>query len=154
MTSLAQLAAVLTISAAAAGVTYWVKGPPDRALRCDPAALAPDEVCLERVTSEWQGRVLWIDARSRREWARDGVAGSLLWNLDPNENMQAFEAAAAQRMVDGARVLVYCSNENCGTSRQVAERIRKLDLGNEVFVLHGGWRALAAAKLTKDLLRK
>ena len=43
-----------------------------------------------------------------------------------------------------------CGQSNFGTSRQVAERIKSLQLGNEVFVLYGGWRALAAAKLTKD----
>ena len=150
MTSLAQLAAVLTIALAAAGVTYRIKGPPERAVLCDPAVLPADEVCLARVIGEWQGRVLWVDARSRGEWQRNGVPGALLWNLDTSENMQAFEADAAARMIDGARVIVYCSNENCGTSRQVAERIKALQLGNEVFVLHGGWRALVAANLTKD----
>lgn len=154
MTAPAQLAVVLTISLAAATTTYWIKGPPERGVRCDSAALPPDEVCLERVTREWQGRVLWIDARPRSDWERNGMAGSLLWNLDTNENMQAFEAAAAERMLEGARVIVYCSNENCGTSRQVAERIKALQLGNEVFVLHGGWRALAAAKLTKEFQAK
>jgi hypothetical protein len=61
--------------------------------------------------------------------------------------MLAFEAEAAGRMMDGQRVVVYCSNENCGISRQVADRMRALQLGNEVWVLYGGWKALAAAKL-------
>ena len=154
MNSLTQLAAVLTISLAAAGTTYWIKGPPDRAVSCDPAKLPADEVCLDRVMSEWQGKVLWVDARPRAEWERNSMAGAFLWNLDTNEDMNAFEAEAMGRMVDGGRVIVYCSNENCGTSRQVADRIKALQLGNEVFVLHGGWRALAAAKLTKDLKPK
>jgi rhodanese-related sulfurtransferase len=145
-----QLAAVLALAFAAAATTYRVKGPPDRSVRCDPAKLLPDDVCLERVMGEWQGKVLWVDARPRGDWQRDGVAGSLLWNLDPNENMQAFEADAAGRMLDGPKVVVYCSNENCDTSRQVAGRIKALQLGNEVFVLYGGWRALAAAKLTRN----
>jgi hypothetical protein len=147
----AQLPAVLALAFAAAGTTYLVKGPPVRTVRCDATKLQSDEVCLERVTREWQGRVLWVDARSRGEWERNGVAGALLWNLDPNENMQTMEADAAGRMIDGSRVVVYCGNENCGTSRQVAARINALQLGNEVFVLYGGWRVLAAAKLTKDL---
>ena len=103
---------------------------------------------------EWQGRVLWVDARLRAEWQRDGMAGAALWNLDASENMAAFEAEVATRMLDGLRVVVYCDNENCGISRQVAERIKALQLGNEVFVLHGGWSALAAAKLTQDLRPK
>ena len=51
-------------------------------------------------------------------------------------------------------MVVYCNNEDCGISRQVAERIKALQLGNEVYVLYGGWRALVAAKLTKDFHRK
>ncbi|MEI7911623.1 MAG: rhodanese-like domain-containing protein [Verrucomicrobiota bacterium] len=154
MNAAAQLAAVLTLSLAAAGTTYWIKGPPDRMVHCDPATLKPDEVCLERVMNEWHGRVLWVDARSRDDWQRNGLAAAALWNLDTNEDMLTFEADIAGRMLDGARVVVYCNNENCGSSRQVAERIKALQLGNEVFVLYGGWRALAAAKLTKDLQPK
>jgi rhodanese-related sulfurtransferase len=149
MKPLVQAAAMIGLALAAAGVTYWVKGPPDRTVRCDPTGLPADEVCLAQVMGEWQGAVLWVDARSRADWQRDGMPGSLLFNLDQTEDMQVFEAEAAMRMMDGQRVVVYCSNENCGVSRQVAERIRKLDLGNAVVVLHGGWRALAAAKLVK-----
>ena len=150
MKAWAQLAGVLALALAAAAITYWVKGPPERAVRCDPAKLQADEVCLERVLGEWQGKVLWVDARPRGVWERNGMAGALLWNLDPNENMQAFEAEVAGRMLDGTKVIVYCDNENCGTSRQVAGRIKTLQLGNEVFVLYGGWRALTAAKLTRN----
>lgn len=149
MKTLVQAIGMVVLAVAAAGVTYWVKGPPDRAVPCDPALLKADEVCLARVIDEWQGAVVWVDARSRADWQRDGMAGSLLWNLDETEDMQAFEAAAALRMMDGQRVVVYCNNENCGVSRQVAERIRKMDLGNEVWVLYGGWRALAASKVVQ-----
>ncbi|MEI6607534.1 MAG: rhodanese-like domain-containing protein [Verrucomicrobiota bacterium] len=150
MNVVAQTAVVLTIALAAAGTTYLVKGPPERGVRCDAAKLKSDEVCLARVMGEWQGRVLWVDARSRGDWQRNGMAGAALWNLDAGENMQTFEAEVAARMIDSQRVVVYCNNEDCGTSRQVAERINTLQMGNEVFVLYGGWRALAAAKLTKD----
>jgi len=154
MNLVAQTGIVLTIALAAAGTTYLIQGPPVRAVHCDAAKLKPDEVCLERVMSEWQGRVLWVDARLRADWQRDGMAGAALWNLDAGENMQTFEAEVAARMLDGLRVVVYCDNEDCGTSRQVAGRIKALQLGNEVFVLYGGWRALAAAKLTRDFRPK
>jgi hypothetical protein len=75
----------------------------------------------------------------------------VLWNLDPAEDMQAFEADAAVRIVASPRVIVYCGDENCGVSRQIAERIRKLDLGAEVFVLRGGWRALSEAGRVKGV---
>ena len=145
MRILLQMAAIAGVALLGAGATYLFHGPPARGVACDPAKLKPDEVCLSRVMDEWRNAVVWVDARSRREWRELSVAGSLLWNLDTAEDMQAFEAAGAMRMMDGQRVVVFCTNENCGTSRQVAERIRGLQFGNEVFVLHGGWRALANA---------
>ncbi len=89
--------------------------------------------------------VVWVDARPRKDWEKNGVPGSLLWNLDPAEDMQAFEAEAAMKIAMTPKVIVYCGDENCGVSRQIAERIRAMDLGAEVFVLHGGWRALSEA---------
>ena len=138
-----QLAVIAAVSLAAAGGTYWIKGAPSRLFRCDPASLKPDEVCLESIASGLE--VVWVDARPRAEWEKNGVPGSLLWNLDPAEDMQAFEAAVAARVVTTPRVIVYCGDENCGVSRQVAMHIRALDLGAEVSVLRGGWRALSEA---------
>ncbi len=143
-----QLAAILGISCLGAGAVYLVKGPPVRVLVCDPARLAADEVCLEQVDLE--SGVLWVDARSREDWRRNGMPESVLWNLDPDEDMQAFEAEAAGRIFESPRVIVYCGDENCGVSRQVAGHIRKLGLEAEVSVLHGGWRALEQAGLVRD----
>lgn len=138
-----QLAVIAVVSLVAAGGTFWIKGPPSRLYHCDPASLKADEVCLETIPAG--ADVLWVDARPRKDWEKSGVPGSLLWNLDPAEDMQAFEAAAAVRIVATPRVIVYCGDENCGISRQVAGRIRGLDLGAEVSVLRGGWRALRDA---------
>lgn len=143
-----QLAAIAIISLAAAGGTFWIKGPPARTFVCDPATLKPDEVCLQQIAPD--ARILWVDARLRKDWEKTGLPGSLLWNLDPTEDMQAFEAEAAMRIMETPRVIVYCGDENCGLSRQIAERIRSLQLGAEVSVLHGGWRALNDAGRIKS----
>jgi rhodanese-related sulfurtransferase len=144
MNPLPQMAAIAFVSIAAAGVTWVAKGPPKRLFICDPATLKSGEICLSRLSDP--AGILWVDARSRKAWETTGVPGSILWNLDGTEDMQAFEADAAIRIAEGAgRVVVYCGDENCGVSSQVAERIRKLDLGPEVLVLRGGWRALSEA---------
>lgn len=138
---------VLIGSMAAVGVlgTYWVKGPPQRTLVCDPTSLKADEICLQQLAPD--AKILWVDARPRKDWLRNGVAGSVLWNLDPAEDLLAFEAETAMRIMEIPRVIVYCGDENCGVSRQVAERVRGLQLGAQVSVLHGGWRALNEAGL-------
>ena len=147
MNAVGQLAAIAIISLAAAVGTFWIKGPPARTYVCDPATLKPDEVCLQQIlTSE---KILWVDARLRKDWEKSGIPGSVLWNLDPAEDMQAFEAEIAMQLVETQRVIVYCGDENCGISHQVAERIRALQMGAEVSVLRGGWRALNEAGRVK-----
>jgi rhodanese-related sulfurtransferase len=143
MNALLQLACVVGLAGMGAWLTYWVKGPPARTFVCDPATLKPDEICLEQIPPE--SGVLWIDARSRADWQRDGMPGSLLWNLDPSEDLQAFEAEAAMRILEASQVIVYCGDENCGVSRQVAGQIERLGMGAQVRVLSGGWRALREA---------
>ena len=145
MNAFLQMSLIAAASFAAAGVTWLAKGPPSRVFVCDPATLKPGEICLGQLVGETG--ILWVDARPRKDWEASGVPGSILWNLDGAEDMQAFEAETAMKIAEGAtRVVVYCGDENCGVSRQVAERIRKLDMGPEVVVLRGGWRALRDAR--------
>lgn len=147
MKTFSQLVAIAFIAAAAAGGTYLLKGPPTRSFVCDPSSLKPGEVCLQQIPSD--APVLWVDARLRKDWEKTGVPGSVLWNLDPAEDMLAFEADIAMHIVQTPRVIVYCGDENCGLSHQIAERIRALQLGADVSVLRGGWRALSEAGKTK-----
>jgi len=140
MNSFVQLAALTAISVSAAGVSWLVKGPSEETAlhQCDPSNLKGDEICLNDVT----GKVLWVDSRPRQEWEDNGLEGSILWNLDPNENQQTFEADSAIKVMEADLVVVYCESQACGTSRQVADLIRNLQLGPRVKVLHGGWDAL------------
>lgn len=148
MNAIGQLVAIGCISMAAAFGTFLLKGPPQRLFMCDPATLKSGEVCLQQIPAETN--ILWVDARLRKDWEKTGVPGSILWNLDPAEDMQAFEAEAAMRIMESPRVIVYCGDENCGISHQVADRIKGLQLNAEVSVLRGGWRALKDAKRVKD----
>jgi rhodanese-related sulfurtransferase len=144
MNALGQLVAIVAISFTAAGGTYLIKGPPKRSYLCDPATLKPDEVCLEQIPAD--AKVLWVDARSRSKWETSGLPGSFLWNLDPTEDQQVFEADIVPRILETPRVIVYCGDENCGLSREVAKQIRALDIGANVSVLRGGWQALVDAR--------
>jgi len=138
MQAIRQLLVILAATAVAALVTWRVHGPPQRVPVCDPAMLQPDEVCAADVPPG----VLWVDARPRADWIRTGMPGSILWNLNPAEDAQQLEAEAVGRILNHAEVVVYCGDESCGTSRQVADRIRSLGLGVRVRVLFGGWRSL------------
>lgn len=146
-----QMAGIAAISMVAAGASYWIKGAPVRMYFCDVSTLQPGEICLQQILSD--DGLLWVDARSRKDWEKNGVEGSILWNLDPAEDMLTFEAEASVQIAGAQRVVVYCGDENCGISREVAKRIRKLDFGPEVVVLRGGWRALSEADRVKGIFK-
>lgn len=139
MKSVYQIAILIAISASAASVTWLLNEPHSKTIaHCDPASLKPDEICFDQVTED----VLWVDARSRTEWQKNGYPNSILWNLDPKEDALKMEADAVTKIIDFKTVVVYCSSKTCGTSRQIAEKIRKLDLGVDVKILHGGHTSL------------
>jgi len=145
MKSTLQIAMLLAIAASAACLTWFLKDPnsnPAAVTHCDPAALKPDEICFDQVS----GKVLWIDARSREEWTQNGYPDSILWNLDPKEDALKMEADAAMKIIECEMVVVYCTSRACGTSRQIAEKIRKLELGPMVKILHGGYPSLRLKK--------
>ena len=149
MNAIIQFGAVAGLSLAAAGATWLINGrpvaPEVTTVECDPALVKDDEICLAEMPED----VFWIDARSRKEWEKNGVEGSVLWNLDPAEDDKAFEAEAASGIfASGAPlVVVYCGSEACGTSRQIADRIRSLGLGPEIKILFGGWDALESLRI-------
>lgn len=149
MNAVGQLAVLIGISLTASAISYRIVGPPDRSVRCDPASLKPHEICLDDVMSRWQGKVLWVDARPRKEWEADGVPGSILWNVEPSEDGLKFEADAMAHLVESPPVIVYCHEGSCGLSLQVVDKILNLGVVTEVYALHGGSGTLKAAGMLK-----
>lgn len=145
MNALTQFVAVGAISLAAAGGSWLLRKEPVEkpAFTCDPTKLRNDEICLADV----KGKVLWVDARSRSEWQKNGLKGSILWNMDPKEDADLFEAEALPHIAAAELVVIYCGSEKCGTSREVAGRIRKMEIGPPEKILHGGWDAIKGSGL-------
>jgi rhodanese-related sulfurtransferase len=91
----------------------------------------------------WGSNAIWIDARPEEEFAQDHIPGALLLNEDRwNELLPAMLAAWSPEK----RIIVYCSSESCGSSREVARRLRNDAQLKNVFVLEGGWEAWKGQK--------
>jgi rhodanese-related sulfurtransferase len=91
----------------------------------------------------WGGNAIWIDARPEAEFAKEHVPGAILLNEDRwNELLPQMLATWSPEK----RVVVYCSSESCGSSREVARRLREEARLKNVFVLEGGWEAWLAEK--------
>lgn len=104
------------------------------------AGLEEGAVRLEEIRDA-HADVLWIDARSEADFARDHIPGAL--RLD-EETFERDLGAVLASWTPGRHVVVYCSTTACGTSKAVAQRLRAAGL-SDVFFLHGGWEAWTTA---------
>jgi len=87
--------------------------------------------------------VIWVDARSADEFAKDHIPGALLLN---ESNWDALFPDFLDAWQPGERVVVYCSSLSCQASNEVAERLREEAGFEEIYVLKGGWEAWQAAQ--------
>ena len=117
----------------AAGQAFYYR---DKVSWQTPVA-ASEMVTLPQAQS-WSADAIWIDARPQVEFEREHVPGALLLNEDRwNELLPQVLAIWAPEK----RLIVYCSSESCGSSREIAHRLRKEAGLTNVFVLEGGWEA-------------
>ena len=109
--------------------------PRTRALLRD--APAADEIALAAARAH-AGPVLWLDARPTADFARNHIPDALSLNLDEWDTRIVDVLA---RWQPGTRVIVYCDDRACSTSRAVAEKLRREYQFDDVLILHGGWSA-------------
>jgi hypothetical protein len=143
------LLGICLLSAAAAYVTYLVVGPPDRSVECDQGSLPEHHVCLSTVREWPDGDILWIDARPKEDWESNGVEGSILINEKVDPEDWGWELLSRMNESPRSKVVVYCNKTGCGSSKYVADLVRKdhaQDGSFEVFVLEGGFKALSSEK--------
>jgi rhodanese-related sulfurtransferase len=82
---------------------------------------------------------LWIDARPAAAQAAGKIPGAIALGPDRPWEQALAEIAAAWNPAQP--IVVYCEDEKCPASREVAARLRT-DLGTtEIFFLRGGWAA-------------
>jgi rhodanese-related sulfurtransferase len=100
--------------------------------------VAASEMVTIAQARSWSGDAIWVDARPQEEFEREHVPGALLLNEDRwNELFPHVLAVWAPEK----RVVVYCSTDGCGSSREIAHRLRKEAGLTNVLVLEGGWEA-------------
>lgn len=114
------------------------------ALALDPRARAllrdaprADEITLA-AARDHRGPLLWLDARPTADFARDHIPAALPLNPD---DWDAQIVAVIAVWQPGTRVIVYCDDRACGSSRHVAEKLRHEFQFDDVVILHGGWSA-------------
>ena len=105
--------------------------------RPDPVRVPTVEASVVRT---WDKPFLWVDARRRAEFERNGITGAISLSEDDWEgSIDGFLDAWDTHMP----VVVYCGGGDCGASESVARRLRKEAGITEIYILKGGvdsWR--------------
>lgn len=102
---------------------------------------ASEMVTVEQAKA-WGDNVLWLDARPNEQFAEAHYPAALPLNQEHwNEMLPPIFAAWKPEK----RIVVYCGSESCGTSREVAQRLRDEAHWENVYVLTGGWDVLRAS---------
>lgn len=145
-----QILGILILSIFATGVTYWIKGDPMRYADVgllDDVSAQQGEIKIEDIRAQKKD-VLWIDARSRRQWASNGLVGSLFISSDPREEMEQLIAENMQALFDAETeeclVVIYCDQVVCSDSKNVVVALREAGFKINLFRLKGGYAALAS----------
>jgi rhodanese-related sulfurtransferase len=147
-----QLTLLLAITGIAA-LVHWKLHPVSVGAAqeiCDPTRITELEICLPEVLKKWDAKsFVWIDARSESEWKHDGVPGSLHLATSGSKTFDEQLEEILTSLGERHKAIVYCSDSGCGLSKEVAKRLRDVGLFDEVKALHGGWKALRAAGMTR-----
>ena len=120
-------------------VTAWIH-PGERKSAWNRPAVAELSVAEAEVPGT---SVIWVDARPEAAFGRQHVPGALSLDEEHWEDLLPGFMAAWR---PGVRVVVYCDDQQCGRSREVAERLRREFQVDPVYVLKGGWAAWLEAQ--------
>jgi rhodanese-related sulfurtransferase len=145
--------AVLLVVAVGASVATWAAGgrPSGRPeVELAKAPLRPGEVRLEQLRQEGFDDILWVDAREREAWQRDGVVGSIHLSVQSPESLELQIERHLEALATASRVVVYCNDLHCALSHQLAEALRGMGLiPGRIEVLKGGMVALRQSDLPR-----
>ena len=129
---------ILVISAAAAGATKWLH-PKAPALYLQNEPLEENQVTLEIVEERWKGEVLWVDARTRKEYEKSHRDGAILLNEEDWADLM-WDNRDKLENIGEKPVVVYCDGSTCERSHRIAEMLRQNVALEDVYVLRGDWR--------------
>ena len=83
--------------------------------------------------------VIWVDARSEEDFSEAHAPGAIWY--DAAEPGMSMTKILERWLQEPQVIVVYCSDESCGKSKEVAESLRQNLPDAEIYSLKGGWDA-------------
>jgi rhodanese-related sulfurtransferase len=138
MKAVRQALVILALSVGAAVATHrWHPQAP--AWYVEDETPADGEVSMSQVREQWNGDVLWIDARTRERYNADHIPGALLLNEYERDDLLLEHLDKLQ--TSGKPIIVYCDAMKCEASHVIRTFLTENVGLPDVWVLTGGWPA-------------
>lgn len=83
--------------------------------------------------------VIWVDARKKIEFSEGHAPDAVFY--DQENSGSSMSAILEQWLMEPRPIVVYCTDEGCGTSKRIAEDLRDNLPDAEIYSLKGGWKA-------------
>ena len=114
------------------GITYSLVGGLSQLSRAKPE-LEAGEIYLADAQAL---NAIWVDARAIKEFEESHLPNALLfdesdWDTGILELMNIW-------LIQPRPIVIYCKGKDCGTSKRIAERLRKSLPDAEIYSLKGG----------------
>ena len=129
---------------------------PGRIPACVQEKLPEGRICLETISTRYQNRVVWVDARSQSDFELNHLMlpDNRMFPIRKGPDMQQQIDAAIGRLLEtadnGECIVVFCTGE-CTAAEEIAAELRELGIIEApIHVLEGGWEVLKASGMAAD----
>ncbi|BCX47305.1 hypothetical protein HAHE_12130 [Haloferula helveola] len=155
MKSSVEVALIAGFAILAGTGTWFASGRPsgEPVTELAQTPLKEGEVRLQTLLEEGTTGVLWVDARRKDAWQKDGLEGSIHVTTLSDEDLGMQIVRHENAFFGAAKVVIYCDDLHCSLSHDLAERMKaeySALVAGEILVLQGGMTALREAGMIKD----
>jgi 3-mercaptopyruvate sulfurtransferase SseA len=99
------------------------------------------EIDLSMAQNFYKSGKLFVDARAMEYFNRGHIPGAMA-----NDDVDALASAIELKIGENAAFIVYCSDDDCGSSEDLAYELQDLGFMN-ILVFKGGWKEWIGAEL-------
>ena len=151
-----RLGIIMFILAIVLGWADVVLFAPGRLPACVQEKLPAGRVCMETLSTRYQNRVVWVDARSQADYELNHLMlpDNRMFPIRKGPDLQQQIDAAIGRLLEAADngecIVVFCTGA-CTAAEEIAAELRELGIIEApIHVLEGGWEVLKASGMGAD----
>lgn len=93
-----------------------------------------------------QGKTIYVDARSQKEFAEGHITGSINIPAHPESVMMEMLSKNFSDINSDRELVIYCNGNDCPSSEELAKKLVSLDYSRHIYIIRDGFPAWQKAK--------